>query len=71
MAQPITTTAGEVFTARDSAMLAAIILRRFGYDNAAAAAAYRRLLGNSCPDEDFAMLANEGRLDARPRKGSK
>jgi hypothetical protein len=64
----ITTTAGKVFTGRDSELLAALVLRRFGYDTGAAAAAWRRMLGNSCSDEQFAEMASYGRLDARTRK---
>lgn len=53
---------GEDFTGDESAALCALILKRFGYELAPAAAAYRRLLGNSCPDEDFRVLASAGRL---------
>lgn len=55
--QTITTTAGEPFTGEESALLAALIYKRFGYDHAAAAAAWCRLLGNSCTDTQFMELA--------------
>lgn len=64
--QPVTTTAREVFSGRDTQRMAALVLRRFGYDVPAAAAAWRRLLGNNCPDHAFAEIAEYGRLDARP-----
>ena len=66
----ITTTSSETFTLRDSQQMAAMILRRFGYEQAAAAAAWRRLLGNSCPDEDFMALANEGLRLVREARGA-
>jgi len=53
----VTTTAGERFTPEDSVTLAKLVLKRFGYDKAAAAAAWRRLLGNGCSDDDFEVLA--------------
>lgn len=52
---------GQPFTGRDSALLAALVLRRFGNDLPAAAAAWRRLLGNSCAEGQFAALAAAGR----------
>ena len=54
-----TTNGGEPFTGRDSAILAYLVLRRFGRD-VEAAAAWRRMLGNSCSDTDFAGLAAIG-----------
>lgn len=52
----ITTTAGERFTPEDSVQLARLVLKRFGYEVPAAAAAWRRLLQNGCPDSDFEAL---------------
>lgn len=57
----VTTTNGERFTGEETVLLAALINKRFGYDKEQAAAAWRRMLGNSCPDEDFAELASFGR----------
>jgi len=58
----VRTTSGETFTGADSARLAALILRRFGGEIEAAAAAWRRMLGNGCGDADFAALAAHGDL---------
>jgi hypothetical protein len=52
----VTTTAGERFSAQDSANLAHLIWRRFGKDYEAGVVAWRRLLQNSCPLEDFRAL---------------
>lgn len=52
----ITTTAGEPFTPSDSADLARLVYKRFGRDSEAATAAWRRMLGNSCPVADFMAL---------------
>jgi hypothetical protein len=60
MAQDVTTTAGERFSASESAKLAFLVFKRFGRDVAAAASAWRRLLGNSTPDAAFEALATEG-----------
>lgn len=57
----ITTTNGEVFTHAESALLAALVLRRFGMDVLSAAAAWRRMLQNSCTDEQFRTLAEAPR----------
>lgn len=54
----VRTTAGEKFTNGDHYALAHLVYRRFGRDLRAAAAAWRRLLQNSCPDEDFRALVN-------------
>jgi hypothetical protein len=56
-AHQITTVAHEPFTVADSEVLAALILKRFGWDTASAAAAWRRLLQNSCMDAEFEALA--------------
>ena len=56
----ITTTCGERFTREDSAQLAYMIYVRFGRDVAAGAAAWRRMLQNSCTDAQFEELVNEG-----------
>jgi len=59
--QSLTTTTGRAFTGEESELLAALIYKRFGYELPAAAAAWRRLLGNSCTDQQFSDLANLGR----------
>jgi hypothetical protein len=53
----VTAVGGEKFTGEESALMAALIYKRFGWELPAAAAAWRRLLGNSCSDEEFADLA--------------
>ena len=65
----ITTTARECFTAEDSRQLAQLVCRRFGYELAAAAAAWRRMLQNGCSDHQFEELVgrvwlHEARLEA-------
>ena len=69
--QQVTTTAGEPFPLADVEVLAALIYKRFGWSREAAAAAYRRLLGNSCPDEDFQVLADGaiGSCESRQASG--
>lgn len=57
MASTITTTARETFTAEESQQLAALIHKRWGWDDAAAAVAWRRLMQNDCSDHDFLSLA--------------
>ncbi len=57
----VTTTAGEVFTGAESALLAHLINKRFGYDTALAATKWRNLLQNNTPDHIFAELAEVGR----------
>lgn len=57
----IRTKSGEVFTAAEGCLLAALVWKRFGWDVVAAAAAWRRMLGNSCPDDSFAGGAECGR----------
>ena len=54
--QQVTTTC-DVFTVGESGLLAALIYKRFGFDAEAAAAAWRRMLQNSCPTQDFIDLA--------------
>jgi hypothetical protein len=56
----VTTTGGETFTFSDSAKLAALIHKRFGRDVTVSAAAYRRLLANNVPDDEFLGLATAG-----------
>ena len=60
MTEQVTTTAGEPFTAAETEILAALILQRFGWEVSAAAAGWRRLLGNNCPDADFRAIAVRG-----------
>lgn len=52
----ITTTDGTPFTGADSADLARLVYKRFGHDPEGATAAWRRMLGNSCPVSDFMAL---------------
>jgi hypothetical protein len=54
----VTTTDGTLFTGEDTALLARLIHRRFGRDDEAAAAAWRRMLGNSTPTNAFMELVN-------------
>jgi hypothetical protein len=56
----ITTTNHERFSGEEHAAMAALIWKRFGYDTPAAAAAWRRLLENSCGDVEFETLAQCG-----------
>jgi hypothetical protein len=56
----VRTTAGETFSGRESALLAVLIYRRFGRDKDAAAAAWRRLHENVCPDRNFMILVQAG-----------
>lgn len=55
----ITTTAGERFTVEEHCQLAALLWKRFGWEDEAAAAAWRRMLGNGCSTEDFVAIARE------------
>lgn len=55
----IKTTNGETWTVRDSSKLAFMIYIRFGRDVGAAAAAWRRLLQNSCPDSAFKAMVEQ------------
>lgn len=61
----VTTTNGEVFTEQDSAELAYLVWRRWGKDDEAAAAAWRRLHQNSCPTSQFVALVKKGGCYAR------
>ncbi len=63
----VTTTSGEPFTGEQHRELARLVYQRFGYDLAAAVAAWGRLLQNSCSYQDFAELA--GVTDAEVQKG--
>jgi hypothetical protein len=63
----IRTTSGENFSREEHAQMAALVYKRFGWDLAAAAAAWRRLLGNSCPDSEFADLAGYATTAVRRR----
>lgn len=59
----VTTTYGEVFTAREHQLMACMIYKRFGRDSEVAAAAWRRLLGNSCTESAFMELVQAGDRD--------
>lgn len=52
----VTTTARETFSDEDHRTLARLIYRRFGNNIGVAASAWRRMLQNSCTDEQFAEL---------------
>jgi hypothetical protein len=56
----VTTTNHERFSGEEHALMAALIWKRFGYDTTVAAAAWRRLLENSCGDPEFEALAQCG-----------
>ena len=60
-APTITTTSGDQFTGRDSCQMAALVYKRFGYNVDCAASAWRRLLGNSCTEEQFLKMAQKGK----------
>ena len=53
----VNTTASERFSGEETAQLAALVYKRFGWELEAAAAAWRRMLGNTCDDEQFRKLA--------------
>ena len=65
----VTTTNDERFTETEHQQLAALIHKRFGWDDHAAADAWRRLLGNACLDGDFLALALMA--NAQVRRGLK
>lgn len=56
----VKTTNGETFTGADSCVLAFLIYKRFGRDPVLAASKYRDMLGNSCPEAQFCILAALG-----------
>jgi hypothetical protein len=56
----ITANKCEVFTGYQSAKLAALVFLRFGRDGEGALIAWRRLLQNSTPANQFAELVNKG-----------
>lgn len=69
MSNSITTTARQEFTDNDHRQLALLVCRRFGWDLEGATAAWRRMLQNSCTEEQFLELVGhanfrEGRLEA-------
>ena len=59
----VTTTEGRPFEGVDHALLAYLILRRWGHDADAAHPAWCRLFQNNCTRGDFAELANYGRTE--------
>ena len=61
MSKNITTVDGNEFTEGHSAVLAFMVWKRWGQDTTGAAAAWRRLLQNSCPDSEFEALVTQGR----------
>ena len=56
----VNTVAQERFSGQETVQLAALIYKRFGRDKEAAAAAWRRLLGNTCSDAQFLEIAYAG-----------
>lgn len=58
----IKTTCGQEFTHADHCKMARLIYRRFGFDLFAAAAAWRRMLQNSCSDTQFHEMAQKGAI---------
>ncbi len=56
----ITANKCEVFTGYQSAKLAALVFLRFGRDYESALHAWRRLLQNGTPSEQFAELVEKG-----------
>lgn len=65
----ITTTARQKFTDKEHRQLAQLVCKRFGWDLGESTAAWRRMLGNSCTEEQFLELVGrasfrEGRLEA-------
>lgn len=65
VAANVTTTAGETFTAEESADLAFLIYKRWGRDLSAAHVAWRRLLRNSIPADDYERLVHASALYKR------
>ncbi len=63
----ITTTAGETFNASDHALLAYMVWKRFGMDNAVFGAVWRNMLSNDCPTEDAMALVAYYILDVADR----
>jgi len=63
---PITTTKKEQFSDEESRDLAFLVYKRFGREESAAAAAWRRLLGNNCSDGQFMALAKASRFWRSP-----
>jgi len=59
----ITTTAGEVFSGEDTELMALLVYKRFGRDQEAATAAWRRLLGNNATTADFLRLVHACDMD--------
>ncbi len=52
----VTTTSGEVFSGDNNTLMALLVYKRFGRDQGAATAAWRRLLGNSATTAEFMRL---------------
>ena len=55
----IITTAGHPFSWAEHVELARLIYKRFGKDSSAAAAAWRRMLGNNATVAEFMRLVND------------
>ena len=56
----VTTTNGETFTYDDHCRMAVLIHIRFGRSTTSAAAAWRRMMQNSCTDSDFEAMVIHG-----------
>lgn len=52
----IKTTAGEYFTVIEHVDMARLVFKRFGNNPESATAAWRRMLQNNCPVEEFMQL---------------
>lgn len=61
----IITTAGEEFTRKDSAAMALMVYRRFGYNIEASVEAWNRLHQNNTTSEQFMELVVEAALNKR------
>lgn len=59
MAQNVTTTAKETFTADEHKQLARLVFKRFGKDLGAATVAWRRLFQNCTNEAQFAEMVGE------------
>jgi hypothetical protein len=56
----VTTTNGQVFTGEQSAVMAALIYKRFGCSLVVSLAAWQRLMQNNCPIDKFGDLVAAG-----------
>jgi hypothetical protein len=52
----VMTTSGEVFTGEESKLLARLVYKRFGNNLPLSVSVWRRILQNSCTEDDFKKL---------------